>query len=112
MRTGAFAAPNAKSVPKLFKWRSFWTENKTLWDHEKRDIQRQSPNSWKDTKEPPPQPKLTVPLKGPHYLNIIGQCSPSPKQCAIGEMAIIAFYYLLCAGKYTIQDIALWNGTK
>ena len=76
--------------------------------------------------DPPPQPKLAVPLVVPRHINIIGQCSTCPKQQAIGKIAIIAFYYLLSVGKYTyhppskqrrtlqytIQDIALWSGTK
>ena len=75
--------------------------------------------------DPPPQPKLAVPLEVPRHMNIIGQGTKCPKQRAIGEIAIIAFFYLLRVGEYTyhppseqrrtiqytIQDIALWSGT-
>jgi hypothetical protein len=75
--------------------------------------------------DPPPQPRLAVPLALPRFININGQNSQCPKAQAIGDMAIIAVYYLLRVGEYTyhrresttrtrqftIGDIALWHNT-
>ena len=70
----AFEEPNAKFAPKLSKWRfepsarrSFWTENKALWDRRKKAILRQSSNSWKATKgrTQPPNQNLPSPSQYP-----------------------------------------------
>lgn len=75
--------------------------------------------------DPPSQPKLAVPLEVPRFINLTGRHSNSPRNQAIGDMAIIAFYYLLRVGEYTyfkpsehrvthqltIADIKLWHNT-
>ena len=51
--------------------------------------------------DPPPQPKLAVPISVAHHALLQGQLSPDPKQTAIGELICTAFYYLLRVGEYT-----------
>ena len=76
--------------------------------------------------DPPPQPKLAVPVRVPNLLVTTGTHSVCQKTKAIGDMAIIAFYYLLRVGEYTyhkpdenrktkqfcIGDVKFWKGTK
>jgi len=71
--------------------------------------------------DPPSQPKLAVPLVVPRHLVIKGGIG-TDRQKAVGDLALIAFYYLLRVGEYTyhkksekrrtqqfrISDIALW----
>ena len=71
--------------------------------------------------DPAPQYKLAVPLTVPAYMYSYGRHGTT-KHKAIGDMAIIAFFYLLRVGEYTkegnkrtrtqqfrINDITLWN---
>ena len=51
--------------------------------------------------DPPPTPKLAVPLSVPRFMLINTYSSKSAKAKSIGDMAIIAFYFLLRVGEYT-----------
>jgi len=51
--------------------------------------------------DPVSQPKLAIPLTVPRYLHLQGNTFGSEKEKAIGDFALIAFYYLLRVGKYT-----------
>ena len=72
-----------------------------------------------------PVPELAVPVGVPNQCVTVGQCSAaSPKDQAIGDLVLIAFYYLLRVGEYTqkskkkktrtiqfrLRDIAFKNG--
>lgn len=73
--------------------------------------------------DPPSQPKLAVPLVVPRHLVLKGSIG-TEKQKAVGDLALIAFYYLLRVGEYTyhkksekrrtkqfrVSDVALWAG--
>ena len=75
--------------------------------------------------DPPPEPRLAVPLAVPRYLNTIGTTSTCHRTRARGDMAIIAFFFLLRVGEYTyhresdsrltrqfaINDVKLWRHT-
>jgi hypothetical protein len=71
--------------------------------------------------DPAPKYKLAVPLTVPTYMYNYGRTG-NAKHKAIGDMALIAFYYLLRVGEYTregnkctriqkfrVHDITLWN---
>jgi hypothetical protein len=71
--------------------------------------------------DPAPKYKLAVPLTVPEYMYNYGKTG-NAKHKAIGDMALIAFYYLLRVGEYTregnkctrtqqfrVQDITLWK---
>lgn len=71
--------------------------------------------------DPSPKYKLAVPLTVPAYMYTYGK-SGTAKHKAIGDMALIAFYYLLRVGEYTrestnrtrtqqfrVTDITFWN---
>ena len=45
--------------------------------------------------DPPPQPKLAVPVLVPNYMSQMGSIHHCPKEQAIGDLSLIAFYYLL-----------------
>ena len=76
--------------------------------------------------DPPPAPRLAIPLAVPRFLNAQGQTSTDTKTKTIGHMAIVAFFFLLRAGEYTfhapteqrrtyqfrLADVAFWEGTK
>ena len=51
--------------------------------------------------DPPSTPQLAVPVSVPEQCQKIAQHSSSNKAKAIGDLAIIAFYYLLRVGEYT-----------
>ena len=75
--------------------------------------------------DPPSQPKLAVPLTVPRHIAQQGARSTSPRTKAIGDLALIAFYYLLRVGEYTyhrpsdrrrtqhfrVHDVAFWHNT-
>jgi hypothetical protein len=72
--------------------------------------------------DPPPKFQLTVPLTVPAFMHTYSR-SRTTKQKAMGDMALIAFYFLLRVGEYTstakttkkltqafrIQDVTLWD---
>ena len=74
--------------------------------------------------DPPIQAKLAVPVTVPNYLCLKG-IKGTERDKTVGDLALIAFYFLLRVGEYTyhkpsenrrtkqfrIQDITLWNGT-
>lgn len=51
--------------------------------------------------DPPPQPKLAVPITVPHHLVMEGLNFPTPKRQAVADLICVAFYYLLRVGEYT-----------
>lgn len=51
--------------------------------------------------DPPPQRKLAVPISVPHHLVLLGIHSGIPKLQALGDLILIAFYFLLRVGEYT-----------
>jgi hypothetical protein len=74
--------------------------------------------------DPSPKFQLAVPLTVPAFMHTFSQ-SGTEKQKAVGDMPLIAFYYLLRVGEYTssgtatttltqafrLQDITLWDNT-
>jgi hypothetical protein len=72
--------------------------------------------------DPPAKPKLAIPIMVPEYIQIT-YTGKSDKHDAIGDLVIIAFYYLLRVGEYTyhkpsdkrrtqqfrVKDIVLWK---
>ena len=72
--------------------------------------------------DPAPQFQLAVPLTVPAFMHLFGSTGTA-KQQAVGDMALIAFYYLLRVGEYTssatnktkltqafrLRDVTLWN---
>lgn len=73
--------------------------------------------------DPPSKPKLAVPLSVPSYLVLAGLNSNDPKKKSVGNMATVAFHYLLRGGEYTfvnpkqrrrtkqfrVCDVIFWN---
>ena len=51
--------------------------------------------------DPPPAPKLAVPITVPHHIVMQGLFSPNPKTRATNDLICIAFYFLLRVGEYT-----------
>lgn len=62
--------------------------------------------------DPPSKPKLAIPLSVPTYLVLSGLSSNAPKQKTVGNMATIAFHYLLRGGEYTFVDPKQRRRTK
>jgi len=61
--------------------------------------------------DPPTQKKLPVEADVPEFLSEIAcACSASELTKAVGDLALIAFYYLLRIGEYTVKRSR--NGTK
>ena len=55
--------------------------------------------------DPPPTPQLAVPVSVAECMFIKGKCKRStPKLTATGELALIAFYFLLRVGEYTAAE--------
>jgi hypothetical protein len=75
-------------------------------------------------KDPSPKFQIAVPLTVPAFMHTFSR-SGTEKQKAVDDMALIAFYYLLRVGEYTLsrtgtttltqafrlQDITLWDNT-
>ena len=60
-------------------------------------------DGWKE-EDPPTLKKLPVEADIPEYIATIGyQSTSTPKEQAIGDLMIIAFYYLLRVGEYTTK---------
>lgn len=53
--------------------------------------------------DPPTVAKLAVPVAVPEHIHNCAILTNSPKQHAVGDLALIAFYYLLRVGEYTIR---------
>jgi hypothetical protein len=62
--------------------------------------------------DPPSKPKLEVPLSVPNYLILAGLTSNDPKRWAVGNLATIAFHYLLRSGEYTFVNPKQRRQTK
>ena len=77
--------------------------------------------------DPPPEPKLAVPVAVPNEMYRIGYTGKTTeRQKCIGDFGIIAFYYLLRVGEYTFHkveerqrtqqfrlcDVTLWHHTN
>ena len=77
--------------------------------------------------DPASIPQLAVPVAVPNWLVETGQTAiATPKTQAIGDLAAIAFYYLLRVGEYTyrdekkrtrtqqfrVKDVHFWTGTE
>ena len=74
----------------------------------------------------PPTPKLAVPVKVVNHLRRKKAIRKDVKEMAIGDLCLIAFYYLLRVGEYTyhnrnerrrtkqfrVCDVTIWKGTK
>ena len=60
--------------------------------------------------DPPPVPQLAVPLSVPELLVKLGTTSLNPHTQAVGDLANIAFYYLLRVGEYTKPRTITHNG--
>ena len=72
--------------------------------------------------DPPPEPKLAVPVSVPNMMYVQG-LSGSEKDRCVGDFGLIAFYYLLRVGEYThhkqserrrtvqfrLKDVILWH---
>jgi hypothetical protein len=126
----AFLQENKKFAPKQSKYRYVpsprslkWTDNLTRWLRRKENIIKTSANLLRDTAEndPASKYKLAVPLTVPTYMYTHGK-TENAKPKAIGDMTLIAFYYLIRVGEYTcegnkstwtqqfqVQDITLWS---
>lgn len=75
--------------------------------------------------DPPPTPRLAVPVDVPRLLYANGQLSTNPKTRTIGQLAIVGFFFLLRVGEYTyhreadtrrthqftLKDVTLWQNT-
>jgi hypothetical protein len=63
--------------------------------------------------DPPPQAKLAVPVTVPHWAVDHGLAKGSTtKQQAAGDLTLIAFYYLLRVGEYTLTNPKQKRRTK
>ena len=112
----AFQPDHVKFAPRQSKWRyapspqsSYWTANKPRWDHRKAATQMRYNSFSRDTaarKDPPSQPKLAVPLTVPRYIFQNGALSTCPRTKVVGDLALIAFYYLLRVGEYTYHRLS------
>ena len=60
--------------------------------------------------DPPSTPQLALPIAVPEQCLKAGRQSNNPYLKAIGELSIIAFYYLLRVGEYTKPRMAIYNG--
>ena len=60
-------------------------------------------DGWRKS-DPPPTKKLPVEADTPEYLCHMGQAkTATPLEAAVGDLTVIAFYYLLRVGKYTTK---------
>ena len=62
--------------------------------------------------DPPAIPQLAVPISVPEYCCTTGLAAKDPKLQAIGDLPIIAFYYLLRVGEYTQPRYIIVNGKQ
>jgi hypothetical protein len=109
----AFQEQLSKFAPKQSRWRfvpsarsSKWTKNLVPWLQRKESIRKKISQLLESYRreDPPSKPKLAVPLSVPNYLVLAGLTSNDPKRRAVGNMATIAFHYLLRRGEYTFVN--------
>jgi len=62
--------------------------------------------------DPPTKPQLAVPLAIPNWIFQASRSSKKPQIQAVGELALIAFYFLLRVGEYTQSHSKLTTRTK
>ena len=62
--------------------------------------------------DPPPVPQIAVPISVPEKVLKTGQDSKHPIIKAIGDLTLIAFYYLLRVGEYTKPKFTTVNGQQ
>ena len=60
--------------------------------------------------DPPATPQLAVPIMVPEECQKQAYETKDPRQHAMGDLAIIAFYYLLRVGEYTKPKFTMVNG--
>ncbi len=62
--------------------------------------------------DPPAVPQLAVPITVANKAYTMGQQQSNPMKQAAGELALIAFYFLLRVGEYTKPKYVLQHGTR
>ena len=62
--------------------------------------------------DPPSVPQLAIPISVPEEMQAAGYATKSPTQQAIGDLGVVAFYYLLRVGEYTKPRYATTNGIR
>jgi hypothetical protein len=62
--------------------------------------------------DPPAIPQLAVPVTVPNLCFDTGHKNGSPKAKAIGDLTLIAFYFLLRVGEYTQPQYVFKQGKK
>ena len=62
--------------------------------------------------DPVSQPQLAVPVTVPHHIYDVYSTSKSAKLRAIGDLALIAFFFLLRVGEYTFRHAKLRTRTQ
>lgn len=62
--------------------------------------------------DPLPCPQLAVPVEVVEMMYTLALASNKPKDLAVADLAIIAFYYLLRVGEYTKPKFVTLNGEK
>ena len=60
--------------------------------------------------DPPSTPQLAVPLAVPEECYIAAYKTNNPQTQAVGDLALVAFFYLLRVGEYTKPKVRLING--
>ena len=62
--------------------------------------------------DPPAVPQLALPIEVPTFLAKEAAATGDPKAKTIGDLSLIAFYYLLRVGEYTKPRFATVNGRR
>jgi hypothetical protein len=62
--------------------------------------------------DPPSVPQLAIPIDVPETMQAQGYSTKCPKERAIGDLSVIAFFYLLRVGEYTKPRFTTSNGIK
>ena len=62
--------------------------------------------------DPPSVPQLAVPVTVPENMADVAYLTECPLLQALGDLAIIAFYYLLRVGEYTVAKMVERNGRQ
>ena len=60
--------------------------------------------------DPPSTPQLALPISVPEQCFKTGQASKNTFLQAVGELSLIAFYYLLRVGEYTKPRMTIYKG--
>ena len=74
------------------------------------NIQRQIEGYRRD--DPPVTPQLAVPVAVPNFVFDKGAASGNPFEAALGNLSLIAFYFMLRVGEYTQPKFVYRNKTK